>query len=155
MRLCNHKQCLVLTQKILDWRDLEKTKGAGLILRQTTVQSEGFCKIYYSHFIFEIIIVLRKIQNHSKKLSNYGSLSKIGGKNHYLEILKSKIGRKNHYLEILKSKIGRKNHYLEFLKSKIGRKNHYLDVLTQRWEGKTTTLKFCHKVVGFSSRFSH
>jgi len=53
------------------------------------------------------------------------------------------------------SKIGRKNHYLEIFKSKIGRKNHYLDVLIQRWEGKTTTLKFCHKVVEFSSRFSH
>jgi hypothetical protein len=53
------------------------------------------------------------------------------------------------------SKIGRKNHYLEILKSKIGRKNHYLDVLTQRLEGKTTTLKFCHKVVEFSSWFSH
>jgi hypothetical protein len=75
--------------------------------------SVGFCKIYYSHFIFEVITFLSKIQNHSKKLSNYGSFSKIG--------------RKNHYLKISKSKIGRKNHYLEFLKSKI--------------EGKTTTLK--------------
>jgi hypothetical protein len=74
-------------------------------------------------------------------LSNYGSFSKIG--------------RKNHYLEILKSKIGRKNHYLEFLKSKIGRKNHYLDVLIQKLEGKTTTLKFCHEVVEFSSQFSN
>ena len=51
--------------------------------------------------------------------------SKIGRKNHYLEILKSKMGRKNHYLVFLKSKMGRKNHYLEILKSKIGRKNHY------------------------------
>jgi hypothetical protein len=41
------------------------------------------------------------------------------------------------------------------LKSKIGRKNHHLDILIQRLEGKTTTLKFCHKVVEFSSRFSH
>ena len=56
---------------------------------------------------------MSKIQNHSKILSNYGSFSKTGRKNHYLEILKSKIGRKNHYLEFLKSKIGRKNHYLE------------------------------------------
>ena len=70
----------------------------------------GFCKIYYSHFIFEVIKLLRKIQNHSKKLSNYGSSSKIG----------------------------RKNHYLKLLKSKNGRKNHYFDVLIQRWEGKTT-----------------
>jgi hypothetical protein len=53
------------------------------------------------------------------------------------------------------SKIGRKNHYLEILKSKIGRKNHYLDVMIQRWEGKTTTLKFCPKVEEFSSWFSH
>ena len=52
-------------------------------------QSAGFCKIYYSHFIFEVITFLRKIQNHSKKLSNYGSFSKIRRKNHYLEILKS------------------------------------------------------------------
>jgi hypothetical protein len=74
-------------------------------------------------------------------LSNYGSFSKIG--------------RKNRYLEILKSEIERKNHYLEFLKSKIGRKNHYLDVLIQRLEGKTTTLKFFHTVVEFSSWFSH
>ena len=28
-------------------------------------QSAGFCKIYYSHFIFEVITFLRKIQNHS------------------------------------------------------------------------------------------
>jgi hypothetical protein len=48
-------------------------------------------------------------------LSNYGSFSKIGRKNHYLETLKSKIGRKNHYLEFLKSKIGRKNHYSQKL----------------------------------------
>jgi hypothetical protein len=40
-------------------------------------QSVGFCKIYYSHFIFEVITFLSKIQNHSKKLSNYGSISKI------------------------------------------------------------------------------
>ena len=37
----------------------------------------GFCKIYYSHFIFEVITFLSKIQNYSKKLSNYGSFSKI------------------------------------------------------------------------------
>jgi len=48
-------------------------------------------------------------------LSNYGSFSKIGRKNHYLEILKSKNGRKNHYLDVLKSKIGRKNHYSQKL----------------------------------------
>jgi hypothetical protein len=74
-------------------------------------------------------------------LSNYDSFSSIG--------------KKNHYLKILKSKIGRKNHYLEFLKSKTGRKNPCLDVSIQRWEGKTTTLKFCHKVVEVSSQFSH
>ena len=100
--------------------------------------SAGFCKINY--FIFEAITFLSKIQNHSKKLSNYGSFSKIG--------------RKNHYLEILKSKIGRKKHYLEFLKSKIERKNHYLDVLIQRLQGETTTLKFCRKVVEFSFRWT-
>ena len=33
-------------------------------------QSAGFCKIYYSHFIFEVIAFLSKIQNHYKKLSN-------------------------------------------------------------------------------------
>jgi len=32
-------------------------------------------------------------------LSHYGSVSKIGRKNHYLDILKSKIARNNHYLE--------------------------------------------------------
>ena len=31
-----------------------------------------------------------------KQMSNYGSFSKIGRKNHYLEILKSKMGRRNH-----------------------------------------------------------
>ena len=45
-----------------------------------------------------VITFLSKIQTHSKKLSNYGIFSKIGRKNHYLEISKSKIGRKNHYL---------------------------------------------------------
>jgi hypothetical protein len=64
-------------------------------------QFAGFCKIYNSHFILEVITFLRKIPNHSKKLSNYGIFSKIGRKNHYLEFLKSKIGRKKHYLEIL------------------------------------------------------
>jgi len=68
----------------------------------------GICKIYYSHFIFEVITFLRKIQNHSKKLSNYGSFSIIGRKNHYLEILKSKIGRKNHSREKLKNVLVRK-----------------------------------------------
>ena len=58
-------------------------------------------------------------------MSNYGSFSKIGRKNHYLEILKSKIRRKNHYLEFLKSKIGRKTYYLEKLYSKNGRKFYY------------------------------
>jgi len=52
--------------------------------------SLGICKIYYSHFIFEVITFLSKIQNHSKKIVNYGSSSKIGRKNHYLEFLKSK-----------------------------------------------------------------
>ena len=54
-------------------------------------QSAGFWKIYYSHFIFEVIRFLSKVQNYSKKLSNYGNISKIGRKNHYLEFLKSKI----------------------------------------------------------------
>jgi hypothetical protein len=40
------------------------------------------------------------------------------------------------------SKPGRKNHYLEILKSKIGRKNHYIEFLNQKLEGKTTTLMF-------------
>ena len=66
--------------------------------------------------------------------------SKIGRKNHYLEILKSKIGRKNRYLEFMKSKAGRKNHYLEFMNSKIGRKNHswakFKIVLVTKPEGK-------------------
>jgi hypothetical protein len=44
-------------------------------------QSAGFCKIYYSHFIFEVITFMRKIQNHSKKSSNYGNISKSFGKN--------------------------------------------------------------------------
>ena len=48
-----------------------------------------------SHFIFEVITFLNEIQNHSIKLSNQGSISKIGMKNHYLEILNSKIRRKN------------------------------------------------------------
>jgi hypothetical protein len=39
-------------------------------------QSAGFCKIYYSHFIFEVITFLSIIQEHSKKLSNYGSFFK-------------------------------------------------------------------------------
>ena len=73
-------------------------------------QSAGFCKIYYSQFIFEVITFLSKFQNHSKKLSNYGSISKIWRKNHYLEKLNSKIQRKNHYLEFLKSTIWRKHH---------------------------------------------
>jgi hypothetical protein len=39
-------------------------------------QSAGFSKIYHSHFIFEVITFLSKNQNHSKKLSNQGSISK-------------------------------------------------------------------------------
>ena len=61
----------------------------GLVLK--IYQSAGFCKIYYSHFIFEVIIFLSKIQNHKKKLSNEGKNSKIQRKNHYLEKLNSKI----------------------------------------------------------------
>jgi hypothetical protein len=38
------------------------------------LKSAGFCKIYYSHIFFELIIFLSKNQNHSKKLSNYGSM---------------------------------------------------------------------------------
>ena len=52
----------------------------------TFYQSVGFWKMYNSHFIFEVIRFLSKIQNHSKKLSNHGSFSKIGRKNYYLEI---------------------------------------------------------------------
>ena len=48
-------------------------------------------------------------------MSNYGSFSKIGRKNHYLDILKSKIGRKNHYLEKLNSKNRRKFYYSQKL----------------------------------------
>ena len=33
--------------------------------------------------------------------------------------------------------------------------SHYLKVLMWRWEGKTTTLKFCNKVVELFFRFSH
>ena len=73
-------------------------------------QSAGFCKIYYSHIIFEVIIFLSKIQNHPQKLSNYGDISKIWRKKYYLEKLNSKIWKKNYCLEFLKSKIWRKNH---------------------------------------------
>ena len=31
-------------------------------------QFAGFCKIYYSHFIFEVISFLSKIQNHSRNI---------------------------------------------------------------------------------------
>ena len=87
-------------------------QGCNVISSDTLPQnSEGFCKIYYSHFIFEVITLLSKIQNHSKKLSNYDSFSKIGKKNHCLEFLKPKIGRKYRYLEKLNSKNGRKFYY--------------------------------------------
>ena len=48
-------------------------------------------------------------------MSNYGSFSKIGRKNHNVDILKSKIGRKNHYLEKFNSKNWRKIHYSQKL----------------------------------------
>ena len=77
-------------------------QGCNVISSDTLPQnSEGFCKIYYSHFIFEVITFLSKIQNHSKKLSNYGSFSKIRRKNHYLEKLNSKNGRKFYYSQNL------------------------------------------------------
>ena len=58
-------------------------------------------------------------------LSNYGSISKIQRKNHYLQIQNSEIGRKNHYLHFelgsstpsSKFEIGRKNHYLQIKNS--------------------------------------
>jgi len=62
-------------------------------------------------------------------LSNYGSISKIQ--------------RKNHYLQIQNSEIGRKNHYLHF---ELGRKNHYLQVQNLKLEGKTTTSKLKIKI---------
>ena len=54
-------------------------------------QSAGFCKIYYSHFIFEVITFLSKIQNHTKKLSNYGSFKKIGKKTTTLKFWNKKL----------------------------------------------------------------
>ena len=61
------------------------------------------------HYI-ENITFLSKIQNHSKKLSNYSSR-----KNQYLEKWNSNIQWKKHYLEYFKSTIWRKNNYLEIL----------------------------------------
>ena len=59
-------------------------------------------------------------------LSNYGSISKIQRKNHYLQIQNSEIGRKNHYFHF---ELGRKNHSREKLKNvlvrKPGRKSCY------------------------------
>ena len=89
------------------------------------------CKDLVEHFLKEVIHYLplyfrgNNIPEQNSKSSNYGNISKIR----------------------------RKNHYLEKLNSKIWRKNYYLDILIQRLEGKTTTLKFCHKVVQFSLRF--
>ena len=40
----------------------------------------GFCKIYYSHFIFEAITFLSKIQNHSKKCQIMIVFQKLEGK---------------------------------------------------------------------------
>ena len=70
-------------------------------------------------------------------LSNYGSISKIQ--------------RKNHYLQIQNSEIGRKNHYLHF---ELGRKNHYLQVQNLKLEGKTTTSKLKIQTVESSTIFS-
>ena len=43
-------------------------------------QSVGFCKIYYSHFIFEVITFLSKIQNHSKNCQIMVVFQKLEGK---------------------------------------------------------------------------
>ena len=56
------------------------------------------------------------------------------------------------------SKIQRKNHYLQIQNSEIGRKNHYLQVPNLKLEGKTPASKFkiqIHKVVQFSFWSSH
>ena len=90
------KECHYLENKV---GVVDFTKARGMVKFQSPralagpwalkhYHSLGICKIYYSHFIFEVITFLRKNQNHSGKLSNYGSFSKIGRKNHYLEILK-------------------------------------------------------------------
>ena len=47
------------------------------------------------------MVMFQSPRAHSKKIVNYGSFSKIGRKNHYLEFLKSKIQRKNHYSQKL------------------------------------------------------
>ena len=76
-----------------------------------------------------VITFLSKIQNHSKKLSNYGRFSKIG--------------RKNHYLEISKSKIGRKTTTLNFWNQKLEGKTTTLKNWIKRMEGNSTTPKNC------------
>ena len=88
----------------------------------------GFCKIYYSHFIFEVITFLRKIQNHLEKLSNF---QKLEGKTATLKFWNQKFEGKTTTLKFWAQKMeGKtttpKNCVLtEFLHSKNGRKNHY------------------------------
>ena len=55
-----------------------------------------------------VMTFLRKFKIHifkQKKMSNYGSISKIQRKNHYLQIQNSEIGRKNHYLQVQNLKL--------------------------------------------------
>ena len=84
--------------------------------------SAAFCKIYYSHFIFEVITFLRKIQNHSEKLSNYGSFFKNWKEkplpwNFEMKNWKEKplLPKIVFWQKILISKTGRKNHYSQNL----------------------------------------
>ena len=67
------QECYYLKNKV---GVVDFTKARGLVKFQSPLGPLGICKIYYSHFIFEVMY-------------------------HYLEILKSKIGRKNHYSQIL------------------------------------------------------
>ena len=50
----------------------------------------------------------------TKKLSSYGSISKIQRKNHYLQIQNFELGRKNHYLQVQNLEIeGKTTTYLQ------------------------------------------
>jgi hypothetical protein len=54
-------------------------------------QSAGFCKIYYSHFIFEVITFLRKIKISLKTPQIMVVFQKIEGKTTILKVLIKKI----------------------------------------------------------------
>ena len=73
-------------------------QGCNVISSDTLPQnSEGFCKIYYSHFIFEVITFLSKIQNHSKNCQIMVVFQKLEGKTTTLNFLNQKNGRKFYY----------------------------------------------------------